>query len=41
MIREIDVREVQTAVQAAITQSAYQLPEDYLQAMAAAQQREQ
>jgi fumarate hydratase subunit alpha len=32
---------VQTAVQAAITQSAYQLPEDYLQAMAAAQQREQ
>ncbi len=41
MIREIPVSQVQTAVQAAITQSAYQLPDDYLQALAAAQQREQ
>lgn len=41
MIREINVDEIQAAVEAAISQSAYELPEDYLEAMAAAQQREQ
>lgn len=41
MIREIPVSQIQKAVQTAISQSAYQLPDDYLQALAAAQQREQ
>lgn len=40
MIREIDINEVRTAVERAITQSAYQLPQDYLDAMTAVQERE-
>ena len=41
MLREINVRRVQAAVESAITRSAYELPADYQQALAAARQREQ
>lgn len=41
MMREIPVSKVQAAVQEAITQSAYQLPSDYLQALKNAQRREE
>ncbi len=41
MVREIDVRRVQSAVATAISRSAYELPADYLAALAAARQHEQ
>ena len=41
MVREINVRRVQAAVESAIARSAYELPADYQQALAAARQREQ
>lgn len=41
MLREINVATVEEKVAAAITRSAYQLPDDYLAALAQAQQREQ
>lgn len=41
MIRGIHVRDVQSAVESAISRSAYELPADYLQALAAARQQEQ
>ncbi len=40
-MREISVHNIQTAVQQLIEQSAYQLPDDYLQALTAAQASEQ
>ena len=40
MIREIHVNTVQTAVQKLIEEAAYRLPDDYLAALADAQQRE-
>ena len=40
MIREINVRVVQSAVRELIEESAYSLPDDYLSAMAEAQERE-
>jgi len=40
MIREIQVRTIQTAVRALIEEAAYHLPEDYLQAMREAQELE-
>jgi fumarate hydratase subunit alpha len=41
LVREINVRRVQAAVESAIARSAYELPADYQQALAAARQREQ
>jgi fumarate hydratase subunit alpha len=41
MIREIHVSTVQSTVKKLIEEAAYQLPEDYLQALAEAQQREE
>lgn len=41
MIREIPVQTIQNAVREMIAKATYQLPDDYLQAMAAAQQQEQ
>ena len=41
MVREIEVHSVQAALQKLIEEAAYQLPGDYLQALAEAQQREQ
>jgi fumarate hydratase subunit alpha len=41
MLREIEVHQLQTAVQQLITEAVYRLPEDYLQSLAAAQEREQ
>lgn len=41
MIREIHVDDVQTAIEKLIEKAAYQLPSDYLQALADAQEREQ
>lgn len=41
MVREIHVNTVQSAVRKLIEEAAYRLPDDYLQALATAQQREQ
>lgn len=41
MIREIHVSTVQSAVQELIEEAAYRLPEDYLEALAKAQEREE